>query len=739
MLANLFGPKCSRCGEKNDKLAEFCEHCGISLAFTRPAILNDNRWEAAPDELAVFFKSRDLKGLFSKPLRVPAGMRAWILQDNKAEDLQEGEYAVETLFDRLNTFFGGKHAEIIITRQAALPVLFAFNDILSADLLPVTVETTLFVRVGDTAAFRNHFMLRPGAVTAIQLNELLSDTVRQIMAESLGTRRLEEMASLGSLRQDLDRELMRGLQHRFKDFGLAFDQADTLSLRHDRFDANQQLKGSYWLEYDEVRMKAEHKKAMNELYSQEELDEIRAKEEAIRRRYRNAELKQEEAELAHVIRLREIDLYEKVVNAESREKAVDFKAREQVEFLEQQYNDRRRQREKTLLKDAWQADDARAEWLHTQEIARIRHQAESRVAEVDRNEAEKLAKQRIENTLEKIRIEGRIEQARLIEDEEERKLRLAAESELLLKNTLREQALLDARHQVAVDEITLAGEVHHRTENRVQALEDKLLEEKIAEVEGRITKAKAEGRLEGLKGLIQVNEEYELSEIRVELERVKTDLYRKREEQALQDTAEEKALDRKLKEQEKNREAVREERAHEIQHMQIFGSLPPEAILGLCDPENRDALLEYLKTKAFGEMSEGQIHAILGAMKTKEMPTSEGPFHAAPGQSTAPDTVAEEIRKAKEEQRAIFESFLAIQARSNEQSQGNLLQAGAHTKDAAIGVANAGGVGRVAADQQPSAHFAAGFAQPALKVCAGCQSVISFELSVCPQCKRPLV
>jgi len=271
----------------------------------------------------------------------------------------------------------------------------------------------------------------------------------------------------------------------------------------------------------------------------------------------------------------------------------------------------------------------------------------------------------------------------------------------------------------------------------IPALEDKLLEEKIAEVEGRITKAKAEGRLEGLKGLIQVNEEYELSEIRVELERVKTDLYRKREEQALLDTAEEKALDRKLKEQEKNREAVREERAHEIQHMQIFGSLPPEAILGLCDPENRDALLEYLKTKAFGEMSEGQIQSILGAQKAPA--AQEGAFYAAPVQSTAPDTVAEEIRKAKEEQRAIFESFLAIQARSNEQSQGNLLQAGAHTKDAAIGVANAGGVGRVVADQQPSAHFAAGFAQPALKVCAGCQSVISFELSVCPQCKRPLV
>ncbi|MHB1184215.1 MAG: SUMF1/EgtB/PvdO family nonheme iron enzyme [Desulfobulbia bacterium] len=583
MFENIWGPKCQRCGVKNDKQADFCEKCGISLAFNRPAILNDNRWEAASDELAVFFMSRDLKGLFSKPLRVPVGMRAWILQDNKAEDLLEGEYAVESLFDRLNTFFVGKHAEIIITRKSALPVQFVFDDILSADLLPVTVETTLSVLVGDTAAFRNHFMLSPGAVSTAQLQELLKDSVRQIIVESLGTKRLEEMAGVGSLRQELDRKLLSGLQHRFKGVGLAFDQADTLSVRHDRFDEKRRLKGSYWLEYDETRMQVEHLIAMNELYSQDELAKIKAEEEEMRWRYRNAELKQNEADLAHVIRLRELDLYEKIVEAETRGKAIDLNAREQVEFLEQQYNDRRRNREKNLLKDAWREDDSRGEWLHTQEIAKIRHQAELRVAEVEKNEIESLARQRIENILEKLRIEGRIEQAKLIEDETARNQRLAIEAELLFKNRLREHAVLDARNKVAIDEITLSGEIFQLTEARVQAWEDKLLEEKIAEVDRRIGGAETAQRHDGMKCLIQLKEEYELSRLRIKLEELKVTLHEDRERQSIMDAAADKALEREREKQKEERLARQEERSHEIQYWQMFGTLSPEAMIALAN------------------------------------------------------------------------------------------------------------------------------------------------------------
>jgi len=741
MLENFFGPKCIRCGGKNDKQAEFCEHCGISLAFSRPAILNDNRWEPAPDELAVFFKSRDLKGLFTKTLLVPPGTRALIFQENRHTVLETNEYPLETLFERLNTFFTGKPAEILITRKGAIPVDFVFDDILCADLLPLTVETTIFVRVGEDLpssdsydAFRNHFMSRPGAVTTGQLRELLGDSVRQIIAESLGGKRLEEMAGGTGLREELNIQMKTGLFHRFRDYGLSFNKVDTLSVRHDRFDANRKLKGSYWLEYDEAKIKAEHRKTMAELYNQEEWAEIKVREEEMRRRHRNAELSEDEAELVQVIRNRELDNLEKIAAADTREKAIDLGAREQVEVLEQEYQARRRERKQGELHELWKEDEAQALWLHTKAIAGIRFEAEKKVAQAEKEESERIALRQIDNTLEKIRIEGEIERARLIEDEEVRKQRLNAEAEMLMKNSLREQALLDTNHQVAVDGIRLAGEVHRRTENRVQAEEDKRLEEKIAEIEARIKRAKDEDKQKGLDGLIQLNEKYELSKVRVKM-------HEKREEQALHDEKEDKALDRKIKEQAEHRKTAQEERLDNIRHMGEFNKLSPDAMLALCNPANLNALLEYRKIKAYGEMSEEKIRAIQGAQKAPAAP--DGAFYAASSQSAVLDALIEELSKSKVENRPSYKDVLTHVTQSNKEAQDNLLKAATLIKDTAVAFAH-GGNNRQPQETtppqpQPTPQFARTGSQPALKVCTGCKSVIDFNLSVCPACGRPLV
>lgn len=730
MTEKQFVSKCPRCGERNGLESEFCMHCGISLAFNRPAILKDNRWEAAADELAVFFMSRDLKGLFSKPLRVPPGMRAWILQDNRVEDLQEGEYAIETPLDRINTFFNGKHAEIIISRMDAMPVKFVFNDILSAELLPVTVETTLYVLVGDPAAFRNHFMLRPGALSSAQLHEMLTDSVRQIVAEILGAKRLEEMAALTGLRQDLDRALMRGLQHRFKGFGLAFDQADTLFIRHDRLDESRSLVGSYWIEYDKARLDAEHQKSMNELYTQEEQEGIKAKEEKLRRRYRDAELSQEEAELVRVIRLRELENYEKMTEAETRQKAINLKAREQVEWMEQQYGIRRRQREQGVLKEAWREEDGRSEWLHLQNIAKIRYEAEKRAAEVEKNESEAIARQGIANILEKIRIEGKIEHSRMIEDEEDRKKRLAVEMELLLKDNLLEQALREARHQVAVDEIKFAAEISQRVETRIQALEDKLLEEKLAEIEVRVSGAKTASQQTDMVELIKINEANEFSRIRVALSR-------KRQEQEVEDERADKALDRELLMQQKQREAERVKRADDIQHAQLLGTLPPEAVIALCNPENLKGLVDYLKTKITGvrdaapSLAENFVKDAYTDLIAILMNTFKE-SHSILLQGM------ELRRKNPDSAPPVWGEFSEVQVQAmTEQLLGGLRQSTSAGGSADDSCHNEGDQ-PLAKSGPRSFQSDAGFSSANIKRCARCQNYVAMKYPRCPVCDRAM-
>ena len=56
------------------------------------AVLRDNRWIPAADELAVYFGVRQLSGIFTKTLRVPATTRAYILQGDVATEVPQGEY-----------------------------------------------------------------------------------------------------------------------------------------------------------------------------------------------------------------------------------------------------------------------------------------------------------------------------------------------------------------------------------------------------------------------------------------------------------------------------------------------------------------------------------------------------------------------------------------------------------------------------------------------------------------------
>lgn len=245
------------------------EKCGISLGFSRPAILDGNRWSPAPDELAAFFRFKAMQGFFTKTLHVPPGMKAWVLQGDNSESqtlqLPEGEYTTETLFQRLNNFFRSAHGEVLVCRTDALPVDLKFSGILSAELLPLDAALTLHIRVADVHAFRRRFMLQDGVATTANLVSILGGAVRQALAEVVGARHVDEMLADSGFRDRLVVDLRSKLDPLLADLGLQAMHVSELTLHHDALDEHNALRGRLWLVRKEAQIRAEHDRALEEI------------------------------------------------------------------------------------------------------------------------------------------------------------------------------------------------------------------------------------------------------------------------------------------------------------------------------------------------------------------------------------------------------------------------------------------------------------------------------------------
>lgn len=671
-LGKIFGGgqvKCQRCEAKNDKDAEFCDSCGFALAALPPAILNDNCWEPSADELAVFFKTRHLDGLFSKLLTVPPGTRAVIMQDGQIIEVPPGEYSVEGFFGKINRLFRDKQSSILITRQAALPLDFKFDDILSAEFLRVTVATTLSVKVGDINAFLNHFTGTPGTVTTQQLEELLRAPVRQIVAEFIAPRRLHEIATQGDLRDEIDRALTARLQHRFREYGLAFDAADTLSISHARFNENRERMGEVWLDVDTARVKIEQAKSLDELYSQNEWQKIRNHEDELRQKYRNDELTREEAEQGHVIRLREIDLLEKTTNAESRAVAIKCNALDQIEELQQQ-----------LHKKGLDREDEVIQWNHIRELASIRLATEQLIYEEQNRESREIESLRVDNELKKIKTRNLSEQSRLVEDEELRAQRASFVHKAESASNERSQEILKWQHQVAHIDIDLVGRAKNIEFERMQVYEEAVNDARIANVQRVTRSSDRQDKLESLRALQDIDMQGARNEISLNAERA-----------AQRERTLDAGWQRDLQKLGVERELKFEEVRLELERAKLIGELPLSAqIAAAGNPQVAATLAELAKTEAYKGMSVEAILAAGGAVSAQGAEALKAKFASDAASAKA----AEDLRQQNEKlMREMLERQDAVNKRSQELQSGTFETAIDKMKDAVVGVAQ-GGAGR---------------------------------------------
>jgi hypothetical protein len=474
------GASCPRCEHKHAGEAAYCARCGLSLGAPRNApVLVGNRWIAGPDELAVFFGVRELKGIFVKTLRVPATARAYILQGDKATEVPQGEYEIEGFFTRLNHLLRDQHAEILVTRTAALPVQFEFDELVTAEHLKVAASITVSLRIENVAAFARHFMTMPGTVGATQLRELLAPPVRQLAAEFVGARPLREMANNPELRPQLDERLQGALRLLLAQYGLGVAQVDTLCLRHDKFDANRERIGRLFLVADERHVQLEHAKHLDELYNDEEWQRIRREEQAIRLRHKRAGLRQletieraeltlENGERAHALRAREIELYGRITESKSRREAIARGAGDMLAELEHD-----------MAKKGAQRTGEAAQWEHLRQLAQLRMRAELEVEQHEAVQARQLAQQRFSHQLLQQQVRNKVEQARLIEDAARQRTELARLHQEEQAAARHEHEIGQAEHAARHQMLVLANAARRRAAEREEALQAEQLHQEL--------------------------------------------------------------------------------------------------------------------------------------------------------------------------------------------------------------------------------------------------------------------
>jgi hypothetical protein len=641
------GVKCPRCEHRNGDSSGYCNQCGLTLGAPRSEpVLRENRWIPANDELAVYFGVRQLSGIFTKTLRVPATTRAYILQGDKATEVPQGEYELEGFFYRLNNLLRDQHAEVLITRTTPLPVEFSFSDLHTSEFLKVSARFAVGVKVENVAAFAQHFMTVPGAVTTLQLHDLLAPSVRQIAAEFIGGRSMRDMGNNHALREQLNERLQALLKQRLAEFGLAAVQVDTLALRHDKFDNNRERIGSLWLVADERHVQLEHVKQLDQLYDEEEWQAIWREEQKMRSDFRRAELRQDanvekaeqalqEQERIQAIRAREIDLYGRIIDSKTRKHAFERGAGSTLAELEHEL----------AKKKALQTGEV-AEWDHVRHLAQIKMRTELEVAQQATMEERALAKQRFAHLLHVQQIQNRIQQALTIEDESYRRtqLHLLRKAETDAKE--REQEIEAEHHRARFQGVALANAAHQREAERVQEWEDELhlgrkrelaRGEEVKEATSHVQVAEINAKLDELKRS-GANAE-SVAQYEKLLRTIEADGVQQR--QTVQ--VEEQRLALKLRDQEaqwqqalKKMEVERDERFNrwkveydsmieqqnhaselariDIERAEAIGRMSDTAKIALAATPNAEALAKFMRMQAQAQMSPEQLQALAGVV-----------------------------------------------------------------------------------------------------------------------------
>lgn len=427
------GTASPKCQCKNDKgSVVMLEEKSLFRFYDKGHWLNsNNRWKPEADEFAVAFRLEDLSGKLTTTLEIPPGTRAWALIDGEAYEWKEGPQAIESFVSRLNSVFDRKSGDVLITRKAALAVPFEFSGIYSSDRSELGAALSLMIRVGDLAAFRNHFMRCSGPVKVDHLQQLLGPAVRQAVMNFCITRSVDQLKVTDKLFVELAEFTKNRLRWHSIEYGLEIDVLEALTI--------------------------DHKKSPLELQLDTDAEELLA-------------------------RTRRLDHLEKILRADTREAAITLGARDEIEALDQKYTIARISREQEVLKGHWVAEDEATRWKHLRELATIQYSTECEVAKARAMGEHQLEEARCKAQLEMFLAEASLRQTVFMYDGEEKAAERRRQTNRLNAAAVRLEQLEEERHKFELAQIRIKREALEREAQRIQDFEDSRHQVRILEM-----------------------------------------------------------------------------------------------------------------------------------------------------------------------------------------------------------------------------------------------------------------
>lgn len=498
--------RCARCEHENRQDFDYCSQCGLMLGSPdHDAVLRQQRWLPADNEVAIFFAVQAIDKIAKSPLQIPARARAFLLQDQRQIELTAGNYDSASLRAKTTQLNADQPVDILITRSLPFALHFSFDDLHSAEFLAIHAKCLVRIKIDHISHFAQHFMHGPGSISTSELQDLFHATVKLSLQRWLSSYSLRDIQDQAELAEERDTHLLGELNGHLAKYGLAATQAIVQELSHQKLSTDRE-KFSEQIAFDEMHLDAQHKqieqgKTANTLYSEREWQRVAKQEEQVRLRYRHeemrqqfskdlgwlymqgehdhakrrlsrAKLQQDEAERLQTIRSREIDTYRQIAEAHTRKQAINQETADTIRELEH-----------TLKEKSESRQNEADQWLHVRTLARIKMRSESELSQLHCKQAAQILQQDIEQQIQRLQLEHQIAQSRLIADQEQQ----AQQTQQLRKKEAqlaqREQELEDEQQKNRLIQISLETEVRAREFQRMQAWEETLHQQRTRDLQ----------------------------------------------------------------------------------------------------------------------------------------------------------------------------------------------------------------------------------------------------------------
>ncbi|WP_395007782.1 hypothetical protein [Undibacterium sp.] len=644
---------CVRCEHENQRDSDYCTQCGLMLGSpAHDAILRQQRWIPADDEVAIFFSVQSIDKIAMDNFQIPARARAFILQDQRCVELFAGDYDSASLRAKTAHFGTDQALDILITRSLPFALHFHFEDLHTAEFLAMRARCLVRIKIDQVLTFAHHFMAAPGSINTAQLQDLLSATVKQSLQSWLSIQTLRNIQDQADLAAQLDAHLLTDLHLHLTHYGLAATQAIVQELRHEKLSSEREKLSeqsiSTSLQMEAQRAQLEQAKNASTLYSELEWQKIAKQEEQVRLRYRHeemrqqfgkdlgwlylqgehekakkrlsrAKLQQDEAERLQTIRLREVDLYRQIAEAHTRQQA-----------LKQETADTIRGLEHTLKEKSEARQNEADQWLHIRTLARIKMRSETELSQLHCKQTAQVLQQQIAQQIQQIQLEHQIAQSRLISDQEQQTQQAQLLREKQARLEQREQELEDERQKNRLIHVSIETEVRAREFQRMQAWEEELHQQRSRDLhrEERIKESGTELKVAQVQTDInRLQRESELAHAVIQQEKLMRTL---EVHQRLEQQEQQKAMQAVEIEKSRMQISQEEEQSHwqrqqqttsaeqqqqiamakmEIERLSAIANFSETGKIATAEVPNASALAEVMKLQTQASMSAEQILA----------------------------------------------------------------------------------------------------------------------------------